>query len=163
MPTGYTHDVQTGKVTEFKQFALNCARAFGALITMRDDPMDAPVPDKIEASSYSAQRFAESKERLAQLRLMTPEQAEIAAFNAHQEATEYAARRNAETDTENERLDAMLTKVLAWAPPTPEHVGVKDFMAEQLRISKVTYRHEIPKRLWPSVAGGTDCHGGARH
>jgi hypothetical protein len=147
MPTGYTAAVCDGKLTEFRDFALSCARAFGALITMRDDPMDAPIPDKIEASSYSAQRYAGAKERLAQLRTMTPEQAEVAAFKAHQEAAANAAKWNADADSENERLEAMRQKVLAWTPPTPDHVNLKDFMVEQLTISKHTYRHEIPGRL----------------
>ena len=35
MPTGYTAAVCSGEITEIKDFALSCARAFGALITMR--------------------------------------------------------------------------------------------------------------------------------
>lgn len=37
MPTGYTASVQEGKVTEFRDFAMECARAFGALVMMRDE------------------------------------------------------------------------------------------------------------------------------
>ena len=40
MPTGYTIDIYNGKKVTFKDFALNCARAFGACVMQRDDPAD---------------------------------------------------------------------------------------------------------------------------
>jgi hypothetical protein len=43
MPTGYTCDVQNGKVTELKDYLLDCSRGFGALIHMRDERMDTPI------------------------------------------------------------------------------------------------------------------------
>ena len=52
MPTGYTYPVADGTITEFSKFALNCSRAFGVLMHMRDEPIDAPIPDKIEPTSY---------------------------------------------------------------------------------------------------------------
>ena len=36
MPTGYTDKIKDG--ITFKEYAMGCARAFGALITMRDNP-----------------------------------------------------------------------------------------------------------------------------
>ena len=51
MPTGYTARLCDGEQT-FKDFAMLCARACGALIEMREDPMDAPIPEKIKRSSY---------------------------------------------------------------------------------------------------------------
>lgn len=69
MPTGYTHGVQDGTVTEFRDFALICARAFGATILMRDDPMDAPIPDEFQSSTYHLDRLKELEiEQSAQLR-----------------------------------------------------------------------------------------------
>jgi len=60
MPTGYTYPVVEGKITEFSDFALSCARAFGALITMRDDPHDTPIPETFEPSDYNAKKLAEA-------------------------------------------------------------------------------------------------------
>lgn len=40
MPTGYTDAIKDG--ISFNQFILSCARAFGALITMRDEPSSVP-------------------------------------------------------------------------------------------------------------------------
>jgi len=45
MPTGYTCQVQDGMITEFKEFALLCARNFGACITLRDEPLSPDIPE----------------------------------------------------------------------------------------------------------------------
>lgn len=39
------------------------------------------------------------------------------------------------TAGENERIQKMIAEVNAWEPPTSEHVGLKDFMLQQLTIS----------------------------
>jgi hypothetical protein len=45
MPSSHTSPVQKGEVTSFPDFALDCARAFGATIAMRDMASDAPLTD----------------------------------------------------------------------------------------------------------------------
>ncbi len=67
MPTGYTADVQSGKITEFKDYAYICARAFGALIHLRDEPLSPHIPDDIEGSEYHKQRAADAETELAAL------------------------------------------------------------------------------------------------
>ena len=51
MPIGYTSKLHDGD-QPFNEFIMSCARAFGALVTMRDDPNDAPIPE-FEVSEYS--------------------------------------------------------------------------------------------------------------
>ena len=36
MPTGYTHELHEGEEISFEKFVMSCARAFGALVLMRD-------------------------------------------------------------------------------------------------------------------------------
>ena len=43
MATGYTFNVVDGQITTLSDFAMQCARAFGLLIDMRDAPSDAPM------------------------------------------------------------------------------------------------------------------------
>ena len=62
MPTGYTATLME-KGQTFQEFIMGCARAFGALIEMRDSPNDAPIPDKFEPSDYHAKRLIESREK----------------------------------------------------------------------------------------------------
>lgn len=133
MPTGYTHSVQEGKTTEFADYALQCARAFGALIMLRDEPSDAPVPKTIEAQTeYYDGRLKESSARLEELEAMTPAQMQEAAtedFNARVAA--WHGRRTRKV-TEKSRYEAMLEKARAWTPPTTEHAELKSFMEDQL-------------------------------
>lgn len=152
MPTGYTYKVVSGEMVDFSEFALDCARAFGALITMRDEPAGAPIPEEIEPEcSYNEKRLAESKARLAELNAMTPDEMLSACENAYATAMASHDKYEADGDEEDRRLDAMLEKVSAWTPPTANHVEMKKFMIEQLTISKRgSYRSPKPEILAPS-------------
>jgi hypothetical protein len=135
MPTSYTHPVAEGRVEEFSEFAMLCARAMGALVTMRDEPHDAPIPEEFRASDHSLRRAREAEENLALLRVMTPNGVRHL-WQKEKERRGAEARRYAENVAETRRrYEAMLEKVERWEPPTAEHRGLKDFMAEQLRES----------------------------
>lgn len=135
MPTGYTAAVQDGKITKLADFALSCARAFGALITMRDEPFDAPIPDEIKPSSHCAERAKEAQERIAKLDEMTPAAAQAALENEIKAHTSRKKKWAAEKAAQLARYNAMLVQVEAWHPPTAEHTELKDFMLNQLRDS----------------------------
>lgn len=136
MPTGYTFNVVDGTITELKPFALQCARAFGALISMRDDPSDKPIPDEFKPSSYHTEQLELARQKLAELKAMSAEQIALAAkvFAEQKEADN--RRYYEERKAENARIDAMVQKVLLWEPPSKDHVGIKDFMLEQLQTSR---------------------------
>lgn len=148
MPTGYTYEVVDGKVTDFPTFALKCARAFGACIMMRDDPMDAPIPEEFNPGTYYAERLASAREKLATLRAMTAEQADAQAAAAYEQGCKSADEYDAKQAEQDRRLDAMLAEVEKWTPPTAEHVEMKSFMVQQLTISKNgDYRASRPKKM----------------
>lgn len=50
MPTGYTQGLYDGD-QRFEVFALHCARAFGATVSMRDEPWDQ-LPAHREVDEY---------------------------------------------------------------------------------------------------------------
>ncbi len=133
MPTGYTHRVQSGETTSLREFALTCARGMGALIMMRDEPLDAPVPERFEPDTkYYSDRLAEAEAKLAQLQAMSSAEREAAAA-AHKSAAEARnAKRVAENDQQRRRYEDMIAKVQAWQG-APE--GLKEFMLEQLVYS----------------------------
>lgn len=131
MPTGYTACIGDNDAT-FEQYALGCARAFGALITMRDEPMDAPIPEKFEPSSYHLERVTEARKRQAELEAMTPAETESAANGAHAKALADYERYVEEKRVLKGKYDAMLLQVQNWTPPTSDHQGLKDFMVEQI-------------------------------
>ncbi len=135
MPTGYTAGVQDGTITEFRAFALQCARAMGALVMMRDDAMDAPIPDEFKPSTYYDDAVAKAKASLADLDAMTSETLSQR-WNAEREETVRRwEQREAERKIQRGRYEAMLLQVRAWTPPSPDHDGLKEFMIEQLQQS----------------------------
>jgi hypothetical protein len=135
MPTGYTADVQDGKVTDFPTFAMQCARAFGALVLMRDDPKDASIPEEQRPGSYYIESVQRDEVALGRLLTMSGPDCEAAAIKAHEAAVTYAADYLAKRRTERERYKAMIAKVEAWTPPSADHVNMKKFMLDQLNES----------------------------
>lgn len=148
MPTGYTADVVDGKVTDFRVFAMTCARAFGALIDMRDDPLDTPIPETFEEHSYYRENLDRDRAHLQKVLKMTADEATTEAKKAYDASlksrTDYLVRNAKETA----RIDAMLKRVEAWTPPTADHTEMKTFMREQLIISRPgEYIPAIPELL----------------
>ena len=135
MATGYTADVKDGKISDFRVFAMRCARAFGALVEMRDDSLDAPIPEAFEPSTYHTNALATARAALARLQRMTVIQANRAAEKAHAEAMREWERAQRTREIERTRYAAMLAKVRAWQPPSSDHVPLKKFMVEQLEES----------------------------
>jgi hypothetical protein len=131
--TGYVH-VMLDHHQDFPRFAWSCARDFGALVHMRDEPMDAPITYP-EVSDYHEQALRECSEELERL---------LSLSEAEREARGVALRTNALVSLERTvreylekvaRCRAMLAQVEAWEPPTPLHEGLKNFMREQLLTS----------------------------
>lgn len=130
MPTGYTAAIADG--IDFNTFAMRCARAMGATILMRDEPLDAEIPSAFAPSTWNEERLREASARMAELEAMTPEQAEQAALAAWQEAEAMRQKRIAEIKELRAKYQAMLGRVDAWVPPTPDHEGLKTFMSQQI-------------------------------
>jgi hypothetical protein len=136
MPSGYTDKLYRGEEQEFGEFAMQCARAFGALILMRDEPWDAPVPAKFEPDTrWEEEQIAKVGEKIERytdatlMELMDEQQA-----NRDARLADWYRYRH-EADELKARYEAMLAKVEAWTPPTEEHEGLKKFMIEQLTSS----------------------------
>lgn len=149
MPTGYTYAVVDGKMTEFSDFALSCARAFGALISMREEPMDAAIPEEFTpATEYYDKRIEAGKARLAEVLVMTTAESEVAALAEHEKAVADRDRYLAEKEIEVGRVRSMIAKVEAWEPPSSDHAEMKQFMLQQLSISLPgDYVPSVPERV----------------
>lgn len=132
MPTGYTATLYEGKPQTFRQFAMQCARAFGATITMRDADLDAEIPEKFEISDYHLKGLF-----TAQDELRTVQTASIDALNElarleYDDALRVWQRMMKERRERKDRYEAMLNEVNEWTPPTDEHAEFKKFMQSQL-------------------------------
>jgi len=142
MPTGYTSKLMAEEQS-FPEFVLGCARAFGALIAMRDSPNGTPIPEKFYPSDYHAKKVVLARKELKRLKAM--KHGERLKFG--QSAKEAAIKHNEQwlkkDKAENDRLLAMAQNVIAWNPPTKDHQGLKEFMLQQLDISRndLDYMH----------------------
>lgn len=136
MPTGYTAGVQDGSIATFREFAMQCARAFGACIMMRDDPMDKAIPETFEPDTrYHDEALARARATLDEMAQLTLAECEERARVEHQEnVTSWYARRD-KREEQRRRYQQMLEQVDAWTPPTPDHVEMRSFMQQQLRKS----------------------------
>jgi len=127
MPTGYTTDIYNGKDVFFKDFALNCARAFGACVMQRDDPAgEKPKVQPVESYHTKALK------KLGKFK--KPSEIQFKAFIKKELASN--KRIIKEKKTLENAYSKMIYKATIWTPPTTEHEALKDFMIKQLVESK---------------------------
>jgi len=129
MPTGYTAAIAND--ISFKDFVMQCARSRGALIEMRDDPLDTPIP-KMEPSDYHIKQQQIAADEGQRLQAMTTEEAEIEAQRDFEQACADNTQSIEKTIKLRYKYEAMLEQVKAWKPPTAEHVELKQFMIDQI-------------------------------
>ena len=134
MPTGYTADIKDG--ISFSEFAMNCARAFGACITLRDEQAGGDkIPDRFEPSDYHLKALISAKDRLSDLESITMEEAKTRCESEYKQAESSRITRLSENKAQLSAYQAMLQQVNAWQPPSDEHCGLRDFMREQIEQS----------------------------
>lgn len=131
MPTGYTAGILDGTTTTFKDYALLCARAFGATMHLRDKSMDAEYEPAVP-SDYYLTALERSEEALEKYKSMTDEEL-IADAKVELERSLQSYRNMKQKAQEGaDRLTEMLNQANAFVPPTKEHESLKEFMVDQL-------------------------------
>lgn len=159
MPTGYTAKIADG--ISFREFAMDCARAFGACIEIRDEPGGGEaIPEKFEPSDYHDKRLAEARAERTRIFAMSAEETEVAAEAAWNAAETRRLERLAGYRALRSRYEAMLADVDAWKPPTIEHAEMRTFMRDQITQSinfdcNESYADTPEKRLTGSEWWGT--------
>lgn len=128
MPTGYTTSIYNGKKVSFRDFALSCARAFGAAIHQRDDNASDQIKLR-ELDGYHSKEL----EKLEKQGRPNPSKAEFieqkkAEIKEHKKTISKAKKLK-------QSYENMLEQTRKWQPPTPEHERLKEFMIEQLESS----------------------------
>jgi hypothetical protein len=126
MPTGYTTDIYNGKDVSFRDFALTCARQFGACIMQRDDPADEK-PKIMPEESYHADKLKE----VGKFKKPTKTQ-----FNNYikKQIAYYKESINGKKKLQK-AYAAKIKEARNWNPPTSDHEGLKKFMIAQLTES----------------------------
>lgn len=133
MPTEYTANIKDG--ITFEQYAMQCARAFGALIMMRDEETGAEIPEKFEPDKHHYKAFLKACGDITALNAMSADEAEQRAGEAWEEGEANRVDRLAENTETIRSYKAMLSKAQAWKPPSEVHEGLHTFMCEQLEKS----------------------------
>ena len=131
MPTGYTSKLHDGSQT-FEEFALGCARAFGALIRLRDEDFTLPVPQEFVPERYHHDEWEKLQKELSDALSKSDKEWEKLANKSFQSANAYRAVQEAESYERSQRYTDMLGQVKTWNPPTSDHKELKEFMIEQL-------------------------------
>lgn len=135
MPTGYTEGVCTGRISSFYDYAMGCARAFGALIMMKEEPSGTPIPDRFEPSDYHQKKIAETEKELAEVLALSYEECEKRAIDEYSAAIGSQNNRLEENDRKLARYNAMLSEAKKYTPPTAEHEGFAEFLVKQIEDS----------------------------
>ena len=150
MPTGYTSAVADGRVTKFDQFALRCARAFGALIELRDESLDATIPAEMKPSTYHQEALATARQQLKVVQKWDDAQAEVEAQKSFDVALQSAVDYGKKQEETGRAYVAMARKTNKWTAPGKDHEPLKQFMLDQLLASiehDCLYATTIPVRL----------------
>lgn len=134
MPTGYTSEIQDGKITKFRDFAMLCARAFGACVLLRDEQLSPDIPEFTIGEYYVTSVETQRKE-LGQLQAMTPEQVAAAHAEFYAADDKWRTDSNAKKEQARAAYQKMLDEAKAFKPATSEHVKHREFMIEQLTES----------------------------
>lgn len=151
MPTGLTAIIHDGDAT-FEEFVWRCARHMGAFVMMRDDPLDAPIPERFKPSAWNVEQLAVAQAEKLRLEAMSAPETERAAAADYEKAKTEHAKRKADREALRERYERMAELVEKWSPPSPDHIGLKELMATQLSESLdfdcgVTDYDKAPVRL----------------
>ena len=133
MSTGYTSYIGDG--CDFKTFAMQCARAFGACIDMRDESSSTPIPESFKPSNYHLEKKHAAEQKLRKFKSFKKEDWEKLAKKTFEEEFARNQKYIDQAKTLLTKYKNMLEKVRAWSPPTEEHQNLKRFMIEQIEGS----------------------------
>lgn len=134
MPTGYTAGVMDGTITEFKDYAFQCARAFGALVTLRDDPITPDIP-VLEVGDYYSTAVRRAEEEVKRLSIMTSKQIEAEFLKWKTRDIKYHTKAIKDQEKTRKKYLNMLEEAKKFVAPTDDHVEYRDFLISQLEES----------------------------
>jgi len=134
MPTGYTAGILDGEITTFPQFVKLCMRNFGATIHMRDESFDKEYEPR-KVSTYHNENIKQIKKEIELLEKTSDEQLIKNEKKRLKEAKENALKYIEERKENRKKLEKLLEEAKAFEPPTTEHIGIKNFMIEQLETT----------------------------
>jgi ribosome recycling factor len=146
MPTGYTERLATGKDDSFENFALQCSRAIGTMMHMRDDPMDAPIRLRKEDDYYS-ESLKQAEAALQDLEKMSIDEIDAYAEKVREEQVAQCEKSLSDMFAVEKRYNTMTGKVNSWNC-SQEFESLRNFMNEQLTQGKEADCNEQIKKMY---------------
>jgi hypothetical protein len=135
MPTGYTAYIEDGEIATGKDFLLKCARGFGACIDLRDESLSVEIPVELKPSTYHKEQLEKAYADLERYKKMTLEEAQKIVDEEY-EKTQTGTKKSLEKyRATQKRYDKVKSEVENWNPPTSEHINLKNFALDQIKIS----------------------------
>ncbi len=133
MPTEYTHALLKGEQT-VEEFALGCARAFGAYVEMKDEPLSVGAPEKLEdkETELYLKNIADLQRQIRNVKKMSYARAAKYAENDYNSSRLYHTNALIELAEGSFRLSKAMAQVASYTPPTKDHEEYKSFMVRQL-------------------------------
>ena len=131
MPTGYTAGILNCTVTTFPQFAKLCMRAFGATIHLRDEGLNTEYKPRVP-SDYHLEAIKGAEQLIIDAQKLTDDEIVDIRKKELEGSKKYYLEAIEKAKKAAIEMDKMLSDVLKWQPPTPDHIGIKDFMIEQI-------------------------------
>jgi len=136
MPTGYTSKIYDGtEKYDWKDFIITCARAFGATVEMRDEPLDVKIPDEFTPNTYYKDSLKKSQDKLEYYKNMTLEIADKLAQKEYEHEIKSDIKYSKKQEELRQRYQEVKNDIDKWNPPTIEHNGLKEFAIKQLNES----------------------------
>lgn len=131
MPSYYTVDIYEGKNVSFQDFALKCARQFGAFVHMNEEDPDSPLT-RPTVSDYYKNSLRETENEFALFLKASREQREkMFEIEMEKELKHYKEKIEEEKELK-EKYQNLLEQAKAYKPPTKEFNNYKDYMLNQL-------------------------------
>lgn len=137
--TGYTNEL-VEKNLDFPEFAKLCARSFGALVMMRDEPLDAKIVKDVEANDFYKKEITRKEKQLKKL-LELKNPAEAIKFakneikNKINEIEKFSDEEKERREKNAKILEKTLEKARDYNPQSEKHIEFKKFVVDQLESS----------------------------
>ncbi len=156
MATGYTQGIIDGSIKTFKEFALGCARAFGAASHMKDDDLSVEYKKRTPGDFYD-KTIKETEEMAEEIKSLSDEKI----IKKKKENIEKSIKRHEKSLKEKKELEKTLNGFLFdaknYTPPTEDHKNIKKFMIEQLEDTikwncDITYDVDEIERLKKEIS-----------
>lgn len=149
MPTWYTSGIETGEITTLEQYAMVCARACGALFSMRDEPLNAAIPNRLEPQTKFYDDIIEkSLKELEELINLSPEECETRAKEKYEKEMRKLAADEKEKQDTIDKYNNIRNSIISWKVPYTLE-DLKTFMLGQIdeSVKQLDYPERSPVLL----------------